>query len=1084
MKRLFLLVVIVAMILPSCKKINEAIDDLDNRLNKLEQEAIPSIDAQISAINTTIGNLDAMDKELKGYIDNLTNTASLLQEQISTTNTKIDEVEEALQKEIENNNTENLVQVQTAKAEVLAQLAAAKAELVAELAQINNTIATLQEKDKELDKKIADLNNYVETELSSTEDWANATFATLEQYNALVLDVTDIKEQMKAINQSIADLETRLTTKINENIANAVSTLNADIQQKVKDITDAYTNAVETAKDEITSAYTTAIQTAITTLDNSLKTWVGEQLANYYTIAEVDAMFATMEQEMNGKFEAQKAYLEGLINELSAALTKSIADNKELIEGLQKDIATLQEAAAEHASKIAENATAISTNTQNIIDLSKSINENKEKIAANEKAIADCKALIEANTKLIAENKSAVDTLKNSTNTAIANNAIAIAENAENIATNAALISANAVAINNNASAIANNTADILQLQQDLATAKAEITEAYKTAINDAITTNNGVIEDKIAAKVSSINTRINDEVATINNTIETLASRVSAVESEIANIQLQVSNMLAEIEDIKEDIAELLTRIQSVSYVPKFSDGNATMDYGTKTAEFDFLVSPKSAVAELAKVWNSALSVKAVYTQTRAVEFINLPITEFVADNSNGVISIQVSGTNLSDAFYTDQQDAKAMLQITDGNSSLTSEYISMTPNFNIQFEDFNVKRRCVHLWDTNGDFELSYSEAAEVTTIGTNFKEGAYYYFDELQYFTRLSEIEESAFQGSALRKITLPNGIRTIGANAFDNCIALKRVDVSLCDNLNIIGVSAFQDTSIREIFIPNDVHKIDDKAFYNCSNLKNLIFEENSNLVCIGVSAFEGAIIQMLTIPASVNIIKKKAFTGCPLESLIFEKDSKLELICGYDGTRLEMRNYVPYGAFSNCTKLRKITIPQSVTTLECSAFEGCTSLEQVIFENNSNLAKMGGAINMDPGGDICAGHGVFTDCSSLKNIILPSGLLMLEIGTFAGCTNLVSVEFESGSQLSSITGDKCGHSGGCVTFGVFNGCKSLTTIKLGVATPPSCSSFSFYGITKSNIKLKVPAGSLGSYQSSSSWKSFKIEEYYK
>ena len=130
------------MLLPSCQKINEAIDGLDSRLDKLEQEAIPSINEQISAINTTLGNLDAMDKELKGYIDNLTTTASSLQEQINATNIKIEEVKTALQSEIS-----------TAKSEVLAQLATAKTELENELAQINATIETLKAKDAEPDNK-------------------------------------------------------------------------------------------------------------------------------------------------------------------------------------------------------------------------------------------------------------------------------------------------------------------------------------------------------------------------------------------------------------------------------------------------------------------------------------------------------------------------------------------------------------------------------------------------------------------------------------------------------------------------------------------------------------------------------------------------------------------------------------------------------------------------------------------------------------------------------------------------------------------------------------------------------------------
>ena len=253
MKKLFLLVVIVAMVLPSCKKINEELDALGNRIDKLENEAIPSIDEQIAAINTTLSNLDAMDKELKGYIDNLTATASSLQEQINSVNTKIGEVKAELKGDIASTNSELKGEIATAKADVLAELEALETELKTELAQINATIAILQAKDVELDSKIANLQTYVDTELGKTTDWVSATFATLEQYNALVSEIATIKEQIKAINESITNLETKLTTKINEDIATAVSTLSADIQQKVSEITTAYTNALsEESRFEIT----------------------------------------------------------------------------------------------------------------------------------------------------------------------------------------------------------------------------------------------------------------------------------------------------------------------------------------------------------------------------------------------------------------------------------------------------------------------------------------------------------------------------------------------------------------------------------------------------------------------------------------------------------------------------------------------------------------------------------------------------------------------------------------------------------------------------------------------------------------
>ena len=610
MKKLFLLIAIAAMVLPGCKKINEAIDNLGNRINKLEQETIPSIDGQIAAINTTLGNLDAMDKELKGYIDGLQATADNLQEQINTTNTKIDEVKGALQGEIS-----------TAKSEILAQLNAAKTELENELVQINAAIVTLQEKDKELDNKIADLRSYVDNELTSTENWVNATFATLEQYNALVSEVATIKEQIKAINQSITDLETKLTTKINEDIANAVATLNADIQQKVKEITDAYTNAIKSAKEEITAAYTKAIQNAINALDASLKAWVGEQLANYYTIAEVDAKIT--------------------------ALQTAITDGD----------ATLQE--------------------------------------------------------------------------------------------------------------------ELSKLKSQLETTATEITAAYKKAIEEAINTNNGVIDTKIANEIASVNQRITNEVATIN-------ARIASIEARLDNVETKLE--------------ELLARIQSVSYIPTHSDGKVTMRYiatrATSYAVLQFMISPKDAVIELEKVWESAISANAVYTETRTTLFIDMPIKSFEADTENGVITITISGENLSNDFFNNIQPANVGILISDGNNFISSEYIPMC-----------VEEIADEIWYT--------SKTGNIIEPYDNMGFGAYI----------ISNTYDNGYG------VMLFNGpVTSIGQYAFKYKRDLTSIVIPNCTT--IIGALAFFDSGLINATIGRGVKDIYNGAFAACDNLKNV------------------------------------------------------------------------------------------------------------------------------------------------------------------------------------------------------------------------------------------------------------------
>lgn len=645
MKKFFVLLAIVTLLLPSCQKINDRIDGLEDRIDQVEGTQIATINQQIEAINTTLPQLRETDTELKEYIKSLQTTATNLQEQITNTNDDIDELEDALDQAIadaEASNdalkTELVAQLNTAKADILAQLEATKTALEAELNQVNSTIATLQAKDAELEGKITTLEEYVNTELQNTEDWATATFATLEQYNTIVEDIATIKTQIEALNTSLTNLEERLNTKIATDIATAVEGLQGELATKVTEITTAYTDAISTAKEEIAVAYTEAIAATITNLESSMKEWVNEQLTGYYTIAETEAA----------------------IERLKGHITSGDAAFQE-----------------------------------------------------------------------------------------------------------------------------------IEMLSQRMEDVKTEITEAYQKAIETAITENNGIIDSKIASEVATINGRIDQEVATIN-------AKIAEIESRLDNIEARIT--------------ELLARIQSVTYVPQYSDGKATMDYNTKSAEFDFIISSKDAVPALASVWKDALSVKAIYTQTRAVEFIDLPITSFEADTINGVISLTVSGENLKDAFYLEQQDASAFLQISDGNSNISSEYVAMTPNYNIKFEDLQVKAICCKNWDTNRDGELSYEEAAAVTS-NLNFSENDYIVsFPEFKYFTNVSGASFS--DCSNLSKIELPEHLTAIEHTMFVNCSSLTSIDIP--ENVTKFGFKALCGTNIKSIVLPKGVTSIDEQA----------------------------------------------------------------------------------------------------------------------------------------------------------------------------------------------------------------------------------------------------------------------------
>lgn len=90
------------------------------------------------------------------------------------------------------------------------------------------------------------------------------------------------------------------------------------------------------------------------------------------------------------------------------------------------------------------------------------------------------------------------------------------------------------------------------------------------------------------------------------------------------------------------------------------------------------------------------------------------------------------------------------------------------------IQFADANVKAICVENWDTNGDGELSKTEAAAVTSLGAVFKFSEITNFEELVYFTGLKSLESNVFRNSTLTNIALPNSVTSIETYAFTGCI----------------------------------------------------------------------------------------------------------------------------------------------------------------------------------------------------------------------------------------------------------------------------------------------------------------------
>jgi len=169
---------------------------------------------------------------------------------------------------------------------------------------------------------------------------------------------------------------------------------------------------------------------------------------------------------------------------------------------------------------------------------------------------------------------------------------------------------------------------------------------------------------------------------------------------------------------------------------------------------------------------------------------------------------------------------------------------------NGNITFVDANVKALCVANWDTDGDGELSYAEAAAVTNLGTVFKNNSNITaFDELQYFVRLTSIDNSAFSGcNGLTTIEIPNTVTSIGYNVFYGCSGLTTIE------------------------IPNTVTSISTYAFYNCIGLTSMtVLAENpptlgGNFVFFNINKSIPVYVPCSSLEAYQNASGWSAFTN--------------------------------------------------------------------------------------------------------------------------------------------------------------------------------------------------------------------------
>lgn len=270
----------------------------------------------------------------------------------------------------------------------------------------------------------------------------------------------------------------------------------------------------------------------------------------------------------------------------------------------------------------------------------------------------------------------------------------------------------------------------------------------------------------------------------------------------------------------------------------------------------------------------------------------------------------------------------------------------------------------------------------------------------------------IKEGAFYGAAshnvpLLSLTLPANLAELGAYAFGDITGLTTVKVDIA------------------IDVADSEKKYSNNAFAAKNGAKAI------TSVALGAkvpSSFSVSNVFGSPNLASVAVDKDNANFYSDENGVLYDRVNKEDGSYDYStaikyypkGKEGEFTipstvTTVEGGVFAGATKLTKITIHEGVSFIGVSAFDGCTSLAEVVFSPSTKKDAEGKLIEVD----LEIGDEAFANCKALTEIIIPGRAKKLGESVFKKCNKLVTATFEEGVREM---GD-----------GVFDSCSSLTTV---------------------------------------------------
>ncbi len=233
-----------------------------------------------------------------------------------------------------------------------------------------------------------------------------------------------------------------------------------------------------------------------------------------------------------------------------------------------------------------------------------------------------------------------------------------------------------------------------------------------------------------------------------------------------------------------------------------------------------------------------------------------------------------------------------------------------------------------------------------------------------------------------------------------------------------------------------------------------------------MTSIGSSAFSDcSSLAEVTLPNGLNTIKYSTFLDCSALTQI---------------TLPQSLNSIGYDAFNGCSALTGVAIPAAVTAIADRVFDDCTSLASIqveqgntvydsrencnaIVETGSNALLFGCKNSVVPGTVTRIGDHAFYNCAGLISVTLPEGLTMIGNYAFYNCKGLTSITIPT--TVDTICSD------------AFYACTELKTVNSQALTPPVVYNRTF--ISCYDATLRVPQEAQAAYAAAEYWNRFNM-----